>query len=419
RAVVCSQRHFNLVESLRPELGGVKEFIVIGPAEKDFMGYEDLMSKSSSLEPEIEISDDDLLYFGNTSGTTGLSKQPMHTHETLFSEALMDLDALNYDMSAGGAFLVGAPLFAAIVLPRVSILSFYMRCPLVIPSDLAPQTLLQIIDKERVTDIFLPTAFFQPIIEYPHLDTYDYSSLRRIFIFGYYPPEVWQRAVELFGSVFVLIYGLSEIGFVSFLPPEEFIFEGPPEKVNRIKSCGREPLCVEARVVDEQGEDVQPGQVGEVIARGPDMMKGYWNAPEATEQTIRGGYVYTGDLATVDEEGYIFLAGRKKDSIMTQGKMVLPLEIEEVILQHPQVLEVAVIGLPDEKLGEAVKAVIRKRGDDVTEEEIIALCRKHLPDYAVPQSVDFVESLPKTAGTGRLQRYKLREQYIQASSGGE
>ncbi|MFH1625961.1 MAG: AMP-binding protein, partial [Pseudomonadota bacterium] len=139
RAVVCSQKHLNLVKSLRPELEGVKEFIVIGPAEKGFTGYEDLTSNSSSLEPNVEISEDDLLYFGNTSGTTGLSKQPMHTHNSLFSEALMDLDALNYDMSAGGAFLVAVPLFAAIVLPRVSILSFYMRCPLVIPSDLAPQ----------------------------------------------------------------------------------------------------------------------------------------------------------------------------------------------------------------------------------------------------------------------------------------
>ncbi|MEW6615987.1 MAG: AMP-binding protein [Thermodesulfobacteriota bacterium] len=190
-------------------------------------------------------------------------------------------------------------------------------------------------------------------------------------------------------------------------------------KGKQVKSCGREPLCVEARVVDERGEDVQPGQVGEVIARGPDMMKGYWNAPEATEQTIRGGYVYTGDQATVDEEGYIFLVGRKKNSITTQGNMILPLEVEEVILQHPQVLEVAVIGLPDEKLGETVKAVVIKRGDYLTEEDIIALCQVNLPDYAVPQSVDFVESLPKTAGTGRIQRYRLREEYIRASSRGE
>ncbi|HCX90589.1 MAG: hypothetical protein COW04_05760 [Deltaproteobacteria bacterium CG12_big_fil_rev_8_21_14_0_65_43_10] len=164
-------------------------------------------------------------------------------------------------------------------------------------------------------------------------------------------------------------------------------------------------------MVDDQGEDVQPGQVGEIIAKGPDMMKGYWTASEATAQTIRGGYVYTGDLATVDEEGYIYLAGRKKDSITTQGRMVLPSEIEEIILQHPQVFEAAVIGIPDEKLGEAIKAVVVKRGGELAGEEIIMLCQKNLPDYAVPQSVDFTENLPKTA-SGRVQRYKLREKYL-------
>ncbi|MEW6614911.1 MAG: AMP-binding protein [Thermodesulfobacteriota bacterium] len=419
KVVLCSHKYRNLVESLRPALKSVKEYIILGPSDKGFVGYEDLISTSSSPEPDIEINENDLLYFANTSGTTGLSKQAMHTYKSLFATALMDLDVLNYDMSAGGVFLAATPLFVAYMIPRVSILSFHMRCPLVIPPNLSPQTLLEIIEKERVTNIFGATAFFQPIIDYPDLGKYNYSSLRHIFIFGYYPPEVWRRAVELFGNIFIVGYGLSEIGFISFLPPEDFVFEGPPEKVNRVRSCGREPLWVEARVIDDQGMDVQPGQVGEIIVKGHNMMKGYWNAPEATEQTIKGGYIYTGDLASVDEEGYIYLAGRKKDSITTQGKVVLPLEIEEIILQHPQVLEVAVIGVPDEELGEAVKAVVIKKDGDVTEEEIIALCRENLPDHAVPQSVDFTESLPKTAGTGRIQRYQLRQKYLRTSSGGE
>jgi len=412
KVVACSNKYRNLVESLHPSLKSVKEYIIFGSSDKGFMGYEDFISTSSPREPDVEISENDLLYFANTSGTTGLSKQAMHTYKSLLATTLMDLDALNYDISAGGVFLAAAPLFVAYMIPRVSILSFYMRYPLVIPSNLAPQTLLQIIEKERVTNLFIATAFFQPIMDYPELDKYDCSSLRNIFIFGYFPPEVWRRAVELFGNIFLLGYGQSEIGFVSFLPPEDFIFEGPPEKVNRVKSCGREPLWVEARVIDDHGEDTQPGQIGEIIVKGHNMMKGYWNALEATEQTIKGGYIYTGDLATVDEEGYIYLAGRKKDSITTRGKMVLPLEIEEIILQHPQVLEVAVIGVPDEELGEAVKAVVVKKDGNVTEEEIIALCRKNLPDYAIPQSVDFTESLPKTAGTGRVQRYQLRQKYL-------
>lgn len=409
--VVCGHKYRNLVDSLRSTLEGVKGYITLGLSDEDFVGYEDLILTSSSREPDIEINENDLLYFANTSGTTGLSKQVVHTHKSLFATALMDLDAMNYNINVGGVSLIGGPHFWAYLLPRITIPCFYMGCTLAIPSDLTPKGFLQTIEKEKVTNLTTGTAFLQQLMGYPDLDKYDYSSLRRIFIFGYYPPEVWRRAVELFGNIFVVGYGLSEIGLITFLPPEDFIFDGPPEKVRRLKSCGREALCVDARVVDDQGEDVQPGQVGEIIAKGPDMMKGYWTAPEATAQTIRGGYVYTGDLATVDDEGYIYLAGRKKDSITTQGKMVLPSEIEEIILQHPQVFEAAVIGIPDEKLGEAIKAVVVKRGGEIAEEEIIMLCQKNLPDYAVPRSVDFTESLPKTA-SGRVQRYKLREKYL-------
>ncbi|MFH1625773.1 MAG: class I adenylate-forming enzyme family protein [Pseudomonadota bacterium] len=410
-AVVCSHKYCNLVESLRPTLESVKGYITLGPSRKGFVGYEDLISTSSSVEPDVEIDENNLLYFANTSGTTGLSKQVMHTHKSLLATALMDLDVMDYDMSAGGASLIGGPHFWAYLLPRITIPCFYMGCTLVIPPNLTPQGFLQAIEKEKVTNLTTGTAFLQQIMDYHDLDKYDYSSLRRIFIFGYYPPEVWRRAVELFGNIFVVGYGLSEIGLITFLPPEDFIFDGPPEKVKRLKSCGREGLCVDARVVDDQGEDVQPGQVGEIIAKGPDIMKGYWNAPDATAQTVRGGYVYTGDLATVDEEGYIYLAGRKKDSITTQGKMVLPSEIEEIILQHPQVVDAAVIGLPDEKLGEAIKAVVVKREGELTGEEIIMLCRQNLPGFAVPRSVEFVETLPKTA-SGRVQRYKIREKYL-------
>jgi feruloyl-CoA synthase len=411
-AVVCNYKYRDKIESLRSQLGSVKEFILFGASDVEgFKSYDSLISSSSPQEPEVEISEDDLLYFANTSGTTGLPKQVMHTYKSLFATALMDLNALNYDIRAGNVFLVAAPLFWGYMIARTSIPPFYAGCPLVIPVDFTPESLLEIIQRERVTNILTGTAFFQPIIDYPDLDKYDCSSLRNIFTYGYFPPEIWQKAIELFGRIFLLGYGLSEIGLISLLPPDDFVFEGPQEKVKRVRSCGKEGFCVEARVINDQGEDVQPGDVGEVIAKADSLMKGYWNNPQATGQTIRDDYIYTGDLATVDEDGYIFLVGRKKDSITTQGKMLLPMEIEEVILQHPQVLEVAVIGIPDKLLGEAVTAVVVKKNGDVTEEEIIELCRGKLPDYALPRSVDFVESLPKT-GSGRVQRYKLRERYL-------
>jgi long-chain acyl-CoA synthetase len=212
----------------------------------------------------------------------------------------------------------------------------------------------------------------------------------------------------------VTYYGLAEMGHISSLSSKEFVFEGPPEKVNRLRSCGKEAMNVEVRVIDEWGNDVQPGQLGELIAKGDEMMQGYRNAPKATEEAIKQGYLYTGDLATTDEEGYIYLAGRKKDAIITQGKMLLPSEIEEVIYRHPGVSEVAVIGVPDEKLGQAVKAVVVAKEGKITEEEIIELCRQNLPSHAVPKSIDFVESLPKTP-SGKVVRYALSEKYTQPS----
>jgi acyl-CoA synthetase (AMP-forming)/AMP-acid ligase II len=145
------------------------------------------------------------------------------------------------------------------------------------------------------------------------------------------------------------------------------------------------------------------------------MMKGYLNAPRATEETIKRGYVYTGDLATVDKDGYIYLTGRKKDVITTQGKMLIPMEIEDVIYSHPEVFETVVIGVPDETLGEAIKAVVvLKKGGEVTEKEIIELCQQRLPDYAVPKSVDFIERLPRSPATGKILRRMLRDRYAEA-----
>ena len=186
---------------------------------------------------------------------------------------------------------------------------------------------------------------------------------------------------------------------------------GPPEKVRRLASCGQEALNVEVRVVDDEGRDVAPGEVGEVIGRGDNLMKGYWRMPQATEEALKGGYIHTGDLATRDEDGYLYLVGRKKDLIASGGKTIYPAEVEEVIYQHPSIVEAAVIGVPDEKLGEALKAVVVvRKGEKVTAEAILAFCQQRLPDYASPKSIAFVERLPRNP-TGKILRKALQEKH--------
>jgi acyl-CoA synthetase (AMP-forming)/AMP-acid ligase II len=218
-----------------------------------------------------------------------------------------------------------------------------------------------------------------------------------------------KRAVATFGNIFGQFYGQTEAGTLSFLSPKEMVLEGPIEKVKRLGSCGREVINVEIRIVDEQGRDVPTNEVGEIIAKSDHMWKGYWKLPQATAEIQKCGYLYTGDLATMDDEGYIYLVGRKKDTIISGGKAVYPTEVEEVLYRHPAVSEAAVIGIPDKQLGESIKAfiVLKKK---TTEGEIIEFCQRSLAAHAVPKSVEFVDTLPRSA-RGKVLRKVLREKY--------
>jgi acyl-coenzyme A synthetase/AMP-(fatty) acid ligase len=410
RAIIMGGNYRDLVKSLRPELEEVESYIVIGASDRGIKSYEELVSSYSPSEPRVEVGDEDLLFLAFSGGTTGAPKQIMHTHRSLLGMTL-DLTWV-YDTRHEDVFLFAVSPFWAHLIPYIMIPASYLGCTLVITKEITPPTILRVIEREKVTTIWLGTPVLPQLVELQQANKYDCSSLRRVVLAGTsLPTEIWQRAIKTFGNVFGQIYGSTEMSPISFLPPEEFVFEGPPEKTKRLRSCGREALNVEARVVNEVGNDVRSGEVGEVIARGESMMKGYLNAPRLTEETIKGGYLYTGDLGTIDEEGYIYLVGRKKDAIMTQGKLISSSEIEDIIYRHPAVLEAAVIGVPDKELGEAVKAVIVPReGKRITEQEIVHLCEQNLPPYAVPKSVDFVSSLPKSP-VGKTLKYALREKY--------
>jgi acyl-CoA synthetase (AMP-forming)/AMP-acid ligase II len=225
------------------------------------------------------------------------------------------------------------------------------------------------------------------------------------------PVEAHRRAIRTLGRIFFKAYGLSETGIISCLVPEEQIIEGPPETVNKLTSCGREVANVEVRVVDDDGRDVAPGQVGEVIVRGDNLMTGYWKMPQATEEALKGGYMHTGDLGTMDEDGYLYLAGRKKDLIVSGGQTIYAAEVEEVIGRHPGVAEAAVIGVPDETSGQSIKAVVVvRKGTNVTAEDILEFCQQSLPVHAYPRSVVFVERLPRSP-TGKVLKRVLEERY--------
>jgi len=196
------------------------------------------------------------------------------------------------------------------------------------------------------------------------------------------------------------------------LDPADHILDGTPEQVRRLSSCGKELLGVEVRVVNTEGEDVHPGEIGEIIARGPNVMLGYWRMPEATAAAVVDGWMHTGDLATVDEESYIYIVDRAKDMIISGGENIYSVEVENALYTHPAVLETAIIGIPDDVWGEAVHAlVVCKPGMSVTSEELIAHARTQIAGYKVPRSIEFSQDVLPKSGAGKILKRDLRDKY--------
>jgi acyl-CoA synthetase (AMP-forming)/AMP-acid ligase II len=222
-----------------------------------------------------------------------------------------------------------------------------------------------------------------------------------------FPPEVLKRCIKKFGDRFAQAYGMTEALGGTVLPPWDHFLEGEMSRL--LASAGKESLCVDVRVVDENGVPLQAGEVGEIAMRGKHVMQGYWKNSELTEKTLRNGWLHTGDMGYLDEEGYLFLVDRKADMIVTGGENVYPKETEDVLYEHPAVMECAVVSAPDERWGERVQAVVvLKQGQEATAEELITHCKERLAGYKCPKAVDFWEALPKTP-IGKILRKDVKK----------
>jgi acyl-CoA synthetase (AMP-forming)/AMP-acid ligase II len=222
--------------------------------------------------------------------------------------------------------------------------------------------------------------------------------------------EDLRKALSMFGNVFVQLFGQTESPMTgTILRAKEHILDGP--LAHRLGSCGRPRAGVQIRILDESDREVPPGETGEICIRGGSVMKGYWERPEETAETLRGGWLHTGDIGKMDEAGYVYILDRTKDMVISGGLNIYPREIEEVLVTHPSVSEVCVFGVPDDKWGEALKAhIVLNGGDAVTEADIITFVGERLAGYKKPKSVEFVESLPKTT-YGKLDKRAVRAPY--------
>ena len=413
RAILLGNEFQEAIASILPEAHTVSQAIcVTGRAREGMLSYEELLAEVSPEKPKVEIFEEDIVSLRYTAGTTGQPKAVIHDHRSnIVTVYNILMEGLRIE--EGDAIALMGPVTHAsgsMILPHI-----LRGAKVVILSSFDLQVLLETIQKERITTLYLVPTMIVMLLAYPDLKKYNLSSLKNIR-YGASPisPEVLKRAIEVFGNVFVQGYGLTEgMMPLTLLLKEDHILDGTEKKLKRLSSIGREVNVARVRIMDDKGDILPPGQVGEIVVQSDQVMKGYWKKPEATVETLRGGWLHTRDQGYMDEEGYIYLVDRKDDMIVSGGFNIYPKEVEDVLYGHPAVLEAAVFGVPDEKWGESVKAAVSLRqGMSATEEEIIEHCREHLASYKKPKSVDFMKDLPKSL-YGKILRRKLKEPYWQ------
>ena len=278
-------------------------------------------------------------------------------------------------------------------------------------SDWNTEKIMRIIQDEQIDYTMFAPAMTSMIINHPRVNNYNFGSIKRILTSAApISPALLKKASSVFGDVYTMTYGTTETALGGCqLQPEDVALEGPKSK--RLSSVGQSMTAMDVRVVDDDGNQIPRGanKTGEVVVSGPTVGKGYWNKPEATD--LKDGTWYSGDLARVDEDGYIYIVDRKKDMILSGGTNIYPREIEDILYSHPAVLQAAVIGIPNEQWGETVKAlIVLKESKTATEDEIIEYCRQHLAEYKKPRMVEFRESLPMNP-SGKILKRELREEH--------
>ena len=354
--------------------------------------------------PPVDLKGEDLAQIVYTSGTESSPKGAMLTHDAvIWQYASCAVDA---SIASGDVMLHALPLYHCAQLDVFLGPMIYVGGTSIVTARPTPENLLPLIAKHRITSFFAPPTVWISLLRSPLFDQTDLSSLRK----GYYgasimPVEVLRELARRLPDVgFWNLYGQTEIAPLATML-------GPEDQLRKPGSCGRAVLNVETRVVDDAMRDVRPGEVGEIVHRSPHLMLGYFHDDERTRAAFEGGWFHSGDLATIDEEGFITVVDRKKDMIKTGGENVASREVEEAIYRLPQVSEVAVVGVPHPRWVEAVVAVVvPKPGQALSEEDVLAHCRNALAGFKAPKAVVFTDALPKNP-SGKLLKRELRQRY--------
>ena len=389
-----------IVAGLIPRLPLVKKTVQVGGSEE----YENMLQSSYGEEPPVRVLEEDEHSIMYTSGTTGFPKGAVHTHKSRVWNSLNML--VDTGLRGSDVFAITSPLFHIAAGHTMLFSTIFTGATVVILPGFSLPEFFQLIEREKISAFFAVPTVFLRMVEHPNFLDYDLGSVRLLFTGGAVTSiELKEKIMKAFPRATLDdLMGLTEGGpLTTFLPHRDAL--------RKPGSIGRAHFSQMVRVVNDRGEDVRGDEVGEIIVKGPAVMKKYYKNPEATARALRDGWLYTGDLARVDEEGFQYLAVRRTDLIVSGGENIYPAEVEKILLDHPKIKDAAVIGVKDEEWGERVTAVVVPgEREKPAEEEILAFCRERLAGYKRPRRVVFVEELPKNQ-LGKVLYKELRNRF--------
>jgi acyl-CoA synthetase (AMP-forming)/AMP-acid ligase II len=399
------------VNSLRSRISRIKHFVSFKDAGPDRVAYKDLLNTQHEKEPDVQVEEEDPLFIFYTSGTTGVPRGALYDHSRAMDDTRRCVISLGLEhevrqiqvmplFHVGGTKNFWAYFFVGggnVIMPQVSF---------------DPSATLKTIQDEKATDIHIVPTHLAAFLDLPEVDQYDLSSLKRMFYAASpMPLELLKKGMAKWGPIFVQGYGSSEDGpnVTTLSRQQHNVLELSPQDQRHLASAGFPHIGVHVRIVDDDVNDLKPGEVGEIIVQSKGIMQELWRLPDETHNTVVDGWVHTGDMGRYDEQGYIYVVDRKKDMIISGGENIFPREIEEILYQHAAIVEAAVIGIPDPYWVEKVHAVVvLKEGTSTDAEELVAFCKDRLASYKAPKSVEFVATLPKNPA-GKILKRQLRE----------